>query len=168
MKPSEFEKIASEGSIIKFAEGIRSQLASVVNPIFAKFAEEVKKEEEKSEGPSKEELEAAAAEAAMGTPTTQNVDKPADLQGKTDQGMASNQMAIDKKELEGAITEAILGNDMAGLGKIISSLKESLGDEMASNAISIARQVMQDLLVSGQMSKEDMAGLSQAFAAAEE
>jgi hypothetical protein len=153
MKVSDLEKIASEDGIIKLANAIRLG--------FSKLAEEADPETKQ------EDVEVAVAETPV-VPTTQNVNRSADLQGKTDEIQQPDQPTVDKKELEAAITEAISTMNVGGLGKIIASLKETVGDEVASNAISIARQVMQDLVVSGQLDKEQVAGLAQAFVAAEE
>lgn len=167
MNLNTFVKTASEQDIVKVAESIRKNMFAHYShdllPHIEKFAAE-------NEG-KKEEVKEPVNEAVVEDPgvlTPVNTNKDPQFQGKTDDGMANEKPTLDKAQLEAALKEAILTVNIKGLAQIIMGVREAFGDDMAGNAISVARQIMQDALVSGNLQKEQIAGLAQAFAAFEE
>ncbi len=160
MKFVEFVKTASDEELIKTAESLRLSLERTVQdsiiPVMEKLAEQVQEQMKKEpETPSKEEAEAAAAMA----PT------PGVPQGNSNIQVAASQNVLDKNAMNEAIKEVIYTNNIPGLQKIVQGVAQAHGPELAEAAISMARQIMQDGLVAGDLQPEQLAALAEAFKA---
>lgn len=147
MKFIEFVKTASDHELIKMAEGLRVSLQNIVTdsvvPVMQKLAEEIK--EEKNE---------ANSSPSAGVP-----------QGESNLHVAVAENVLDKNAMNEAIKECIYSNNIDGLSKIIQGIAAVHGPELAEAAISIARQIMQDGLVSGKLRPEQLSSLAEAFKA---
>lgn len=146
---------ADEGEIMKVASALQLNFQHNLNVALEPFLEKKSEEEKKETSASQEEAAAAqmAAEPPAGTTLDQNP-------------IAAPEGGTSKELMIAAIHEAISKGDLNGLAKVIEGVRGIGGDESAAQAISVAKQTMQDLLVSGQIQKEDVAALAQAFEAA--
>jgi hypothetical protein len=159
----EFLLQADEGELIKLATSLKTSFESYVTsaalPLMQKLAEE------------------AAEQTAqqVTNQVTQNI-------GAYVQGQQANEIAklnaqadvndialpetgklINKNDLTEALKESILANDPKALAQVINGVLQVGGEDAAMNAISIARTVLQDALISGKLNKEQIAVLAQAF-----
>jgi hypothetical protein len=144
-----FQDIVTElpgEELIKLAEDMRQSLnttvANLMAPMLEKFAEE------------------AAAQAAL---IPEKV-----VQGESDENDQKGKDAgVDQKALKAALREALYTGDVNALGTIIQTLDQQFGGEMATNAINLARTIMQEGLNSKdpatQLTPDQVAVFAKAF-----
>jgi hypothetical protein len=159
----EFLLQADEPELVKLASALKtsfeSYVTSAVFPLIKKMAEET---------PAAEAKEVADTET---TPIAAYVEgQQANEIGKLNAQAPVNDMllpetgrTINKNELQEALEEAILSDNPKALAQIIQGVLQAGGEESANNAISVARTVMQDALVSGKLDKEKIGILAEAF-----
>lgn len=159
----EFLLQADEAELVKFASSLKSSFENYVTiaalPLMQKLAEE-----------ATEQVARQAIEQV-----TQNIGAYVEGQqaneiSKLQQQGAVNDMVlpetcktISKKDLQEALEEAILANNPKSLAQVISGVLQAGGEEAATNAISVARTILQDALVSGKLDKDQIGVLAQAF-----
>jgi len=157
MKFIEFVKTASDEELIKTAEALRVSLERTVQdaiiPVMEKLAEQIQDQIQAAPAASEGEAATAAAMApSAGVP-----------QGASNLQVAVAQNVLDKKAMEAAIKETIYSNNIAGLQKIVQGVAQAHGPQLAEAAISVARQIMQEGLVAGDLQAEQLAALAEAF-----
>jgi len=164
-----FQDIVTElpgDELIKLAEDMRQSLnttvANLMAPMLEKFAEEMKAEAkpvENTEAQAQAEVEAVAQAALVPEKLVQGESDENDQKGK-DGG-------IDQKALKEALREALYTGDVNALGTIIQTLDQQFGSEMATNAINLARTIMQEGLNSKdpatQLTPDQVAVFAKAF-----
>jgi hypothetical protein len=159
----EFLLQADEGELVKLASALKSSYesytTSAILPFLQKFAEEA--------------TEQVAQQVT--DQVTQNIGayvagQQANEIGKLNaQGQVNDMVlpetgrTISKNDLQEALEEAILSNNPKAVAQVISGVLQAGGEESATNAISVARTIMQDALVSGKLNKEQIGTLAQAF-----
>lgn len=124
--------------LIKLAEDMRENLMTT----FSHFARPV--------------FEKLASEQAGGN--VQGNSNEGDALGKENNG-------INREALKEALQEAIVTNDIGALGQIIQTLQQQYGEDVAANAINLARTVMQEALAQNQLAPEHVATFAKAFEA---
>lgn len=151
MNFTEFVKTASDEEIIKTAEALRlslqNNLREAIIPVMEKLAEEIVEKIQEGE---------QAAPPTAGVP-----------QGASNIATAVPEGSLDKNSMFQAIKEVIYTNNLQGLQQLITGVAQAHGENVAEVAISIARQIMQEGLVSGDLQKEQIAALAEAFKAFE-
>lgn len=159
----EFLQQADEAELVKLASALKtsyeSRITAAVMPLFEKFAEEVAEN---------------AAQQAVET-VTQNIGAYVSGQQDHEIGKLNAQApvndivlpetgkTINKNELKEALEESILANNPKALAQVISGVMQVGGEDAANNAISVARTILQDTLVSGKLDKDQIGVLAQAF-----
>jgi hypothetical protein len=159
----EFLLQADEQELVKLANslklGFESHVTNAIVPLFTKFAEEA------TEQVAKEVTEQVTQNMGAYTEGQQaNEIAKLDAQGKVnDMVLPETGRTISKNELKEALEEAILANNPKALAQVISGVLQAAGEDSAMNAISVARMILQDALVSGKLDKDQISTLSQAF-----
>ena len=159
----EFLLQADENELVKLASSLKvsfeSYTTSAVLPLMQKMAEEA--------------TEQVAQQVT--DQVTQNIGayvqgQQANEIGKLNAQGQVNDMVLpetgrtsSKNDLREALEEAILSNNPKALAQVVSGVMQAGGEESATNAISVARTIMQDALVSGKLDKDQIAVLAQAF-----
>lgn len=146
---------AEESELMKVASALKTSLENQINnsitPLFHKVAEELTEQVQKNIG--------AHVEAQQANEVTK-----LNAQGQVnDMVLPETGKTIDKNQLKEALEEAILANNPKGLAQVIAGVLQVAGEDAASNAISVARTILQDALVSGKLEKDQIQVLAQAF-----
>ena len=161
MKFIDFVKTASDDELIKTAEafrlGLQNNLRAAIIPVMEKIAEQIHET-----ASVKEEKAPTEEEAAMAAEMAPSAGIP---QGESNIATAVPEGSLDKNAMKEAIKETIYTNNLNGLKQIVEGVAQAHGEEMAEAAISIARQIMQEGLVAGDLQKEQIAALAEAFKA---
>jgi len=91
------------------------------------------------------------------------------MQGNVnDMALPESKQTINRNDLHAALEEAILNGDPKALSQVISGVLQVAGEGAAENAISLARTILQDNLVSGKITKESLPIFAEAFSVMEQ
>ena len=159
----EFLVQADEQELVKLASALKtsfeSHVTSAVIPFMQKFAEETAEQAAQQVTDQVTQNIGAYVEGQQA-----NEISKLNAQGQVnDMVLPETGKTISKNELKEALEESILTNNPKSLAQVISGVLQAGGEESALNAISVARTVLQDALVSGKLDKDQIAVLSQAF-----
>jgi primosomal replication protein N len=159
----EFLLQADQGELVKLASALKgsfeSHVTRAVLPLMQKLAEE------SSEQVAQQVTEQVTQNIKAYTAGQQanEIDKLKAQANVNDMVLPETGRTISKNDLNEALEEAILANNPKALAQVISGVLQAGGEESASNAISLARTILQDALVSGKLDKEKIQNLAQAF-----
>lgn len=159
----EFLLQADEVELVKLATALKSSYesytTSAILPLLQKFAEEAT--EQVAQQVTDQVTQNIGAYVAG---QQANEISKLNAQGQVnDMTLPEAGRTINKNELREALEETILSNNPKSLAQVISSVMQVGGEESAVNAISVARTIMQDALVSGKLNKDQIGVLAQAF-----
>ena len=159
----EFLLQADESELVKLASALKTSFESYVTgavyPLMKKIAEDSAEETAKQVA----ETQTMPISALLEGQQANEIGK-LNAQGQVnDMVLPETGRTINKNELQEALEEAILNNNPKALAQIIQGVLQAGGEDSANNAISVARTIMQDALVSGKLDKEKIATLAEAF-----
>ena len=159
----EFLLQADEPELVKLANALKtsfeSYVVSAALPLMQKLAEEAAEQ-------TAQQVTDQVTQNIGAYVQGQQANEIAKLNAQAnvnDMALPERGRTIDKNDLIEALEECILSNNPKSLAQVISGVLQASGEESAENAISVARTILQDALVSGKLDKDQIAGLAQAF-----
>ena len=154
---------ADESELVKLASSLKSSFESYVTsaalPLMQKLAEEASQQVAQQVTDQVTQNIGAYVEGQQ----AHEVGKLQQQANVNDMVLPETGRTISKNQMVEALEEAIISNNPKALAQVISGVLQAGGESSAMNAISVARTILQDALVSGKLDKEQIATLAQAF-----